>query len=94
MQNQKNYQNFQDEQEYTGGIPVGQPVQYEMQPVPNQNQPPYFQQPPMNPYQNSNPYPNQMQPPQPIFSVNQPVQAPMVIQPYILINFQTQLKDI
>ncbi len=30
MQNQKNYQNFSDEQEYTGGIPVGQPLQYEL----------------------------------------------------------------
>lgn len=41
MQNQKNYQNFQDEREFTGGIPVGQPVQFELQNV-HQPQQPYF----------------------------------------------------
>lgn len=80
MQNQKNYQNFQDEQEFTGGIPVGHPVQYEMQP-PHQHQQPYFQQP-VNPYQNANHYPNPIQPPpQPIFALNQQPQGPMVVQP-------------
>ena len=76
MQNQRNHQNFNEEQEYSGiPIPVGQPVQYEMQQIPPQ-QAPYFQQPIQNPYQA-----NFQQPMMPM----QPVQAPMVIQPYFFI---------
>lgn len=89
MNQQKNYQNFQDEQEFTGGIPVGHPVHFEMQPS-NQPQQPYFHQPPMNAYQNSNQYQSPVQaPPQPVFGLNQIPQGPIVIQPYFSINLVT-----
>ncbi len=79
MQNQKNYQDLNDEQEYTGGIPVGQPLHYELNQV-QQNQQPYFQQVNQNQYPNANQYPNVM-PPQPVYAMNQQGQAPMIVQP-------------
>ncbi len=81
MQNPKNYQNFSEEHEYTGGIPVGQPVQYELQQMSPQQQAPYFQQPNNNPYQGNNQYPNMMQPTQPVFNMNQQAPGPMILQP-------------
>lgn len=82
MQNQNQYQNFQDEPEYSQGLPVpiGQPVHFEMQPRLPQ---PYFQQPPppLNPYHQQQPqFPPQMQPPhQQPFHMN-PNQMPIAIQ--------------
>lgn len=85
MQNQKKYQNFQEEQEFTGGIPVGQPVQFELQNV-NQPQQPYFQQPIQNPYQHANQF-NGMMPQQPVFPINQNVQGLIPMQQYLFSKF-------
>jgi hypothetical protein len=52
-----------------------------MQPQSQQNQAPYFQQPPINPYQNQAQYINPIQPPQPVFAPNQQVQGQMILQP-------------
>jgi len=84
MQNQKNYQNFQDEQEFTGGIPVGQPVQFEMQNVnqPQQPQQPYFQQPHSNPYHNVNQF--QGMPQQPVYPMAQQAQGFPLMQQYLI----------
>lgn len=85
MQNQKNYQNFQEEQEFTGGIPVGQPVQFELQNV-NQPQQPYFQQPIQNPYQHANQF-HGMMPQQPVFPINQNAQGLIPMQQYLFSKF-------